>query len=229
MEAPSHDYTCVCRTQMTVDRFLARRLVRCPRCLAFVRVPGNPGEGAEHFSFLCESARLRIEPAAPRHWREVQAILSDRRNYHYEISNPTSPRETRKRLRRSRYPAGFARSNKLTLRATRLGGGDTVAVVHVNFHQPWHAAEIGFMVHADSHRQGFGRESVEAACDHLQTRGGVEKVTAMCDSRNAACIALLEGCGFVREGFAIKSFYHVERGWIDSPIYARYRESADST
>ena len=64
-----------------------------------------------------------------------------------------------------------------------------------------------------------------AICDWLTRILGVEKVSAMCDSKNLACSRALEKVGFKPEGIMEKFYHHPERGWLDSPVYALFRES----
>ena len=47
----------------------------------------------------------------------------------------------------------------------------------------------------------------------------------MCDSKNLACSRALEKVGFKPEGIMEKFYHAPERGWLDSPVYALFRES----
>ena len=65
---------------------------------------------------------------------------------------------------------------------------------------------------------------VGAVCQWLIQELKVEKISAMCDSKNRSCWSLLERVGFHSEGMIRKFYHHPERGWLDSPVYALFRD-----
>lgn len=79
----------------------------------------------------------------------------------------------------------------------------------------WKAPEIGYILHPDVWGRGLGREAVSAALAYGFEDMGLSVVTADVDPRNLASLALLEGLGFARTGFAERTF-NFGGSWVDS-------------
>lgn len=78
--------------------------------------------------------------------------------------------------------------------------------------------EVGYILHPDAWGQGLGAEAVGAAIDHVFRTADVAVLTADVDPENAASIRLLERLGFVRTGFAERT-WNVGGEWKDSLYY----------
>lgn len=89
----------------------------------------------------------------------------------------------------------------------------------------WKPPEIGYILHPDVWGRGLGREAVVAALDYGFTALDLEAVTADVDPRNAGSLALLEGLGFARTGFA-KDTFKVGDDWVDSLYLTLRRDDA---
>jgi RimJ/RimL family protein N-acetyltransferase len=223
MNAALHVYTCICDAKLNVVPFGAGKLARCPICLKFAVVPTQIHGRARKPDFNLRSARLGIELAQKKHWRELNAIHSDVRNFTYEISNPSTPKETKASIKNCLFPSRFAKSNRLLFRVFTTDGL-TIGTISVSFTLPYYSADIGFMFHFDHQGMGYGFESVRAVCKFLIDDLNVERITGQCDSNNRSCRSVFEKIGFVQEGFTSRFFYHPTRGWVDSPTYSLLRE-----
>ncbi len=82
--------------------------------------------------------------------------------------------------------------------------------------------EVGYILHPDAWGRGLAAEAVGAAIDHVFRAHDVDGLTADVDPENAASIRLLERLGFVRTGFAERT-WHVGGQWKDSLYYALSR------
>lgn len=82
--------------------------------------------------------------------------------------------------------------------------------------------DIGYILHPDVWGQGLAAEAVGAAIDHVFSTRDIETLTADVDPENAASIRLLQRLGFVRTGFAERS-WNVGGVWKDSLYYALSR------
>jgi [ribosomal protein S5]-alanine N-acetyltransferase len=93
----------------------------------------------------------------------------------------------------------------------------------------WRLPDVGYILHPDYWGQGFAAEAVAAAIDHVFQTRDLDELTADVDPENAASIRLLERLGFVRTGFAERT-WHVGGVWKDSFFYglARARWRAPS-
>ncbi|GAA0869868.1 GNAT family N-acetyltransferase [Brevundimonas basaltis] len=86
----------------------------------------------------------------------------------------------------------------------------------------WKLPEIGYILHPDHWGQGFAREAVEAAIGHVFTTRDIDDLTADVDPENVASIRLLERLGFVRTGFAERT-WEIAGEWKDSLYYGLSR------
>lgn len=83
--------------------------------------------------------------------------------------------------------------------------------------------EIGYILHPDVWGRGVASEACAAVIECLFVATDHDKVTADVDPENAASIRLLEKLGFVRTGFAERT-WNVGGEWKDSFFYALSRE-----
>lgn len=86
----------------------------------------------------------------------------------------------------------------------------------------WRLPEVGYILHPDVWGQGLASEAVGAAIDHVFGTRDFDSLTADVDPENAASIRLLERLGFVRTGFAERT-WNVGGVWKDSVFYALSR------
>jgi len=86
----------------------------------------------------------------------------------------------------------------------------------------WKLPDVGYILHPDCWGQGLASEAVGAAIDHVFRTRDLETLTADVDPDNAASIRLLERLGFVRTGFAERT-WNVGGVWKDSFFYALSR------
>lgn len=86
----------------------------------------------------------------------------------------------------------------------------------------WKLPDVGYILHPDVWGQGLASEAVGAAIDHVFRTGELESLTADVDPDNAASIRVLERLGFVRTGFAERT-WNVGGVWKDSLYYALSR------
>lgn len=86
----------------------------------------------------------------------------------------------------------------------------------------WRLPDVGYILHPDYWGQGFAAEAVGAAVDHVFATRDLDELTADVDPENAASIRLLERLGFVRTGYAERT-WNVGGEWKDSLYYGLSR------
>jgi RimJ/RimL family protein N-acetyltransferase len=86
----------------------------------------------------------------------------------------------------------------------------------------WRLPDIGYILHPDVWGRGLAGEAVGAAIDHVFRTREIETLTADVDPENAASIRLLERLGFVRTGFAERT-WNIGGVWKDSVFHALSR------
>jgi RimJ/RimL family protein N-acetyltransferase len=80
-------------------------------------------------------------------------------------------------------------------------------------------AIIGFTIARAFHRQGYATEAVSALFDYLFRVMGLHRVTAECDTRNAASWGLMAHLGMRREAHNVQSTWF-KGEWSDDYVYA---------
>ena len=101
-----------------------------------------------------------------------------------------------------------------------LVGGLTLANVRRGVSQ---AGSIGYWVGAPFARQGFMTAAVQALVPFCFAGLKLHRLEAACIPTNKPSIALLEKCGFQREGYARK-YLCINGTWQDHLLYARLKE-----
>lgn len=82
--------------------------------------------------------------------------------------------------------------------------------------------EVGYILHPDCWGRGLASEAVSAVVGHVFSALGLEAVIADVDPANAASIRLLERLGFVKTGFAERT-WNIGGEWKDSLYYGLSR------
>lgn len=82
--------------------------------------------------------------------------------------------------------------------------------------------EVGFILHPDYWRKGFGREAMQAIIPYLWDSTSLPRLTADADPRNAASVGLLTALGFRETGRA-KNTFCIAGEWSDSVYLALER------
>jgi RimJ/RimL family protein N-acetyltransferase len=106
------------------------------------------------------------------------------------------------------------------LRATRQLIGDCAAMPQAGDPRQ---CEIGFTIAPDYQGRGYATEAVRLLLNYLFTERGKHRITAYCDPRNAASVALLERLGMRREGHLRESTW-AKGQWTDDLVYGLLRD-----
>jgi RimJ/RimL family protein N-acetyltransferase len=91
--------------------------------------------------------------------------------------------------------------------------------VAVGVHDHGRQATIGYTVAVGEQGNGYATEAVTAVVDALFAEGGLHRITASIDPRNAASRRLLEKLGFREEGHSPSSVF-VRGQWTDDDRFA---------
>ena len=84
--------------------------------------------------------------------------------------------------------------------------------------------DVGYILHPDHWGLGLASEAVGAAVAHVFATRAVDDLTADVDPANQASIRLLEKLGFVRTGFAERT-WNIGGEWKDSVFYGLNRQA----
>ncbi len=104
-----------------------------------------------------------------------------------------------------------------------LVGGLTLATIRRGVAQ---AASIGYWVGQPYANQGYMSAAVRALIPFCSGSLRLHRLEAACIPTNKPSIALLEKCGFQREGYA-RGYLCINGAWQDHLLFARLRTDAD--
>ena len=158
------------------------------------------------------TSRLKLRSARPGDLEAMHAVLSDPRATRWWS---TPPHETLNETRvwlDSMIANGPDQPDFVIER-------DGMVIGKAGF---WKLPEVGYILHPDHWGQGFAGEAVEAAIGHVFAIRDIEELTADVDPENAASIRLLERLGFIRTGFAERT-WNIAGEWKDSLYYGLSR------
>ena len=151
--------------------------------------------------------RLILRHACPSDLDAFFAIYSDPHALRYWSSAPHTDRaQTQKKL--DRMMSDAARGRVFVIER------DGRAIGHVGADNH---GEVGFLFHPDHWRHGIVSEAMRALIPHLFV-GGLTRLTADADPRNAASIGLLTSLGFTETHRADRT-YCIAGEWSDSVYF----------
>jgi ribosomal-protein-alanine N-acetyltransferase len=84
--------------------------------------------------------------------------------------------------------------------------------------------EVGYLLMPDHHRKGLMQEALQRVIQYGFEDMGLHSIEAQVNTGNEASIALLEKCGFVREGYFRENYYFNGR-FLDTGVYSLLRPS----
>jgi RimJ/RimL family protein N-acetyltransferase len=152
---------------------------------------------------------------------EVYAMQSDEESVRYLEWGPRSREEVAESLaKKMAATAIHGEGDSLSLAVILPETGKLVSDVVLQFVSAEHRrGEIGFIVHPDHGGEGYtteaSRELLRIAFEDL----GLRRVIAQVESRNVACMRVLEKLGMRREAYFVENVF-VKDEWQDEQIYA---------
>ena len=91
-----------------------------------------------------------------------------------------------------------------------------------NFKPENYRAEIGYILHPDHWRKGIMKEAIHKVMDYGFNTLDLHSIEALLSPDNAGSVAVLESCGFIKEGHLKENFYF--RGvFSDTLIYSKIK------
>ena len=158
------------------------------------------------------TARLLIRRARPNDLDALFTVLSHPRATRYWSTPPHADREQTRAWMADMLEPGPGREDFVVEMDGRVIG-------KAGF---WKLPEDGYILHPDHWGQGFAGEAVGAAIDHVFATRDLDDLTADVDPDNAASIRLLERLGFVKTGFAERT-WNIGGEWKNSLYYGLSR------
>ena len=91
-----------------------------------------------------------------------------------------------------------------------------------NFVRENYRAEIGYILNPAYWRRGIMKEAIGCVSEYGFNQLGLHSIEAQLSPGNAGSVAVLESCGFVKEGHLKENFYFRGR-FSDTLIYSKLR------
>lgn len=156
--------------------------------------------------------RLTLRPARADDLAGMHAVLSDPRATRWWSTPPHDGLQQTADWLQGMIDGGGSGLDRVIER-------DGVVIGKAGF---WRAPDLGYILHPDHWGQGLAGEAVEAMLDRFFATTGHAIATADVDPDNAASIRLLERLGFVKTGFAERT-WNVGGEWKNSLYYGLSR------
>jgi len=161
-------------------------------------------------------SRIFLRRVAASDERGFLASVEASRTLHRPwVRAPSTARQFRAYARRVRTPEnhGFL----VCLRST----GELVGVINVSniVLGPFRSGYLGYYAFAGFEKQGLMREGLLAVVRHAFKSLSLHRLEANIQSGNAASIALVRSCGFLKEGFS-RRYLKVGGRWRDHERWA---------
>lgn len=165
-----------------------------------------------------QTPRLLLRPAGPSDVVDLHGVLSDRRAMRYWSSLPHATiAQTRAWLAEMIAIPDDEGEDFVIERDGRVIG-------KAGFYR---FPEIGFILRPDQWGQGLAKEALTPIIDRAFRHHGLARIEADVDPRNDGSLGLLERLGFIRTGFAERTWL-IGREWCDSVYLSLERPIAPS-
>lgn len=156
---------------------------------------------------------LTLRPFSPADWEAVHSWAGNPANVRYMAWGPNTEEDTRAFIERTMPGKDFAVELK--------SAGKVIGSCGIYPDGADGAAELGWILHLDWHRRGYGTE----LCGELLRYGfedlGLRRVFAPCAASNYGSYRIMERNGMRREALHAKKFWaRVDGEWIDEAVYA---------
>jgi [ribosomal protein S5]-alanine N-acetyltransferase len=164
--------------------------------------------------------RVSIRPPAASDGPAFLAAVRRSRSFHYPwVSPPATPKAFAGYAERavSETHRGFLIIDRLT--------GDLVGVINVNnlIRGGFHSAFLGYYGFLPHAGQGLMYEGMQLVLSHAFRRLKLHRVEANIQPANRSSLALVQKCGFVREGFS-RRYLRICGRWKDHERWALLSE-----
>jgi|ERR1051326_2007665 RimJ/RimL family protein N-acetyltransferase len=218
------DVTCPqCRETLSFPQEGRASVRECPSCGESVLVPANPGEPGGRIPLPISTPRLVLRRLSGSDWKYLLEFLSDEELFRYggvamDEAHLLQWLEADAHVRLTTPRATFSLGMELQARSKVVG------VLHLDFaDEACTEASLRIYVHREFQRQDLATEAVNAVLEFCFGKIGLHRLTAACDSRNAAALGLCARTGLRREGQFRKNRF-VNGEWSDTVWHAMLEE-----
>jgi RimJ/RimL family protein N-acetyltransferase len=196
-------------------------LVReCVNCMENLIVPEAGGGVGGTIPLPLTTARLILRRLDTKDWKDLLELFSDEELYRYEEGRPLQEEEILHWLQSDSTIKLTTPGHPFYLGIEARDGGKLIGQLDLRFADPQCLqAQLTIRLNQAYRRQGVGLEVVNAILDFCFKGIHLHRVTAHCDTRDAAARGLCEKAGLRHEGGFVKNRF-VWGEWASSVWYA---------
>ena len=152
-------------------------------------------------------------------WEAIHSFAKLGVVYRYQPWAPNTADQTRAYVAAAAAAYGEESQSRFYRSALR-SDGRIVGLAEVNIRsRRWRCAEIGYTVHPEYWRRGYGTQIAVLAIEFAFTDLGMHRVEATCDPRNIWSTRILESVGMTHEG-TLRHTMELRDGWRDSHMFS---------
>ena len=152
-------------------------------------------------------------------WEAIHSFARLAVVYRYQPWEPNTVDQTRAYV--AAAAAAYAEESQSRFyRSALRSDGLIVGLAEVNIRSSrWRCAEIGYTVHPEYWRRGYGTQIAGLAIEFAFTDLRMHRVEATCDPRNIWSTRILENVGMTHEG-TLRHTMELPDGWRDSHMFS---------
>ncbi|HET6722850.1 MAG TPA: GNAT family protein [Chitinophagaceae bacterium] len=172
---------------------------------------------------IIETERLVIRPLKKTDFLDYHNLNSDQRNFEFELSQPCSIDESEIRfnswLERNLEFDGQIGTTEFCIEDR--GEKKLIGVISGLYRDlNSKILEIGISISYDHRNKGYGFEALTAYIAYAFSTVNIHRIFASTDTRNAACIRLLEKLNMTKEGILRKNVLMPDAKYYDEVLYS---------
>ena len=162
---------------------------------------------------ILETERLILRPPVPEDFAAVHSWAGNPENTRYMAWGPNDEDQTREFLSSAKIGNDFT----IVLKET----GEAIGGCGIYPDGDNDTAEIGWIIHIDHWRRGYGTELGGELIRHGFETLKLRRIFASCAAVNIGSFRIMERNGMRREALHKKAFWaRVDKEWIDEMVYA---------
>ena len=170
---------------------------------------------------VLETERLRIRPMTSDDFEAVHAYAGNSENTKYMLFGTNDEKATMDFLRMCECEWAHKEVNTFEFAIELKENGKVIGGCDISFDET--EGCVGWILHRDWWNRGLITEAGKALIDYAFETLGLLRITATCDTENAASRRVMEKLGMTQEGKFRKNRYYRE-AWHDEYHYAILRE-----
>jgi RimJ/RimL family protein N-acetyltransferase len=196
----------------------------CPNCTGSFIAPDDGSEVGWEIPVPITTARLVLRRLAAHDWKDLLELMADEEFFRYREGMPLDEDGVLHWLESDVHVKLTTPDQTFYLGIALQDGGKLIGYIGLSFPDA-HRLQATFSLGIGQkfQRQGFGLEAIVALLTFCFSGLKLHRVSAWCDSQNAAGVRLLEKAGMRREG-EFRQHRLVHDHWADSLWYAMLDE-----